>query len=136
MKKNITNQNAETGTPTLRNVVEDAYSLNDKMEQAIIKIVRENGGLVRTYDTKHKIPIYAYVFNEESMKYEEQKILAINVSEDKYLSILIGPEYVTLDDMTNDEVVECSDWYDMNDGIIFATPTLACICEFLDDYID
>ena len=44
MGNNITNANAETDSMTaLDNLKKEACSLNDKMEQAIIKIVKENG---------------------------------------------------------------------------------------------
>ena len=105
------------------------------MEQAIIKVVKENGGLVRTDDTENSIPICGYVFDEESGHYEEWKILALATFEDDELSILIGAEYETLDDMTNNEILESSDWYGVMQGMVFATPTLACICEFLDEHI-
>jgi hypothetical protein len=130
------NPDAETGTTTaLENLLKEANSLNKKIEQAIIKVVKENGGLVRTDTTENSIPICGYVFNEESGHYEEWKILALTTFEDNALSILIGLENVTLDGMTNNEILECSEWYGVTEGLVFAAPTLACICELLEEYI-
>ena len=139
MKKNITNQNAETGTPTLRNVVEDAYSLNDKMEQAIIKVVNENGGLVRT-DNEDCQRIYGLVEDEESGRYEECQILAITTLKyDNELSVLFGNVYdkYMLDGMTNDEILECTGrWYLARGGFVLVNATLLSICENLEEHID
>ena len=45
MKKKISRPDAETGTTTaLDNLVSEVNSLNEKMEQAIIRVVKENGG--------------------------------------------------------------------------------------------
>ena len=128
---------AATGSSTaaLENLVKENRSLNEKMEQAVIKVVKENGGLVRTDDTENSMPICGYVFDEESGRYEEWKILALATSENDELKILIGAEYETLDDMTNDEILESNDWYGVMEGMVFATPTLACICEFLGEHI-
>jgi hypothetical protein len=130
------NPDAETGTTTaLENLLKEANSLNEKIEQAIIKVVKENGGLVRTDTTENSIPICGYVFNEESGHYEEWKILALTTFEDNALSILIGEDYEILGDMTNDKILESSEWYGVTEGLVFAAPTLACICEFLEEYI-
>lgn len=131
------NPDAETGTTTaLENLLKEANSLNEKIEQAIIKVVKENGGLVRTDTTENSIPICGYVFNEESGHYEEWKILALTTFEDNALSILIGEDYEILGDMTNDEILESSEWYGVTEGLVFAAPTLACICEFLEEHLD
>lgn len=134
MTKNIQKADVETGVTALENLVKENHSLNKKMEQAIIKVVKENGGLVRT-DDPDCFSICAYVFNNDTGHYEESKILAIATSEDDNLSVLIGEEYETLDDMTNDEILESSDCHYITEDYIFETPTLACICEFLEEHI-
>lgn len=127
---------AETGTTTaLDNLVSEVNSLNDKMKQAIIKIVKENGGLVRTDDPKCD-PIYGFIFNEEIAQYEDRKIIAIATYEDNELSILFGAEYETLDGMTNDEILESEEWEPVMYGMVIANATLLDICEKLEEYID
>ena len=116
------------------NLLEETRYLNKKIEQAIIKVVKENGGLVRN-DDPDCFSICGYVFDYDTGHYEEWKILALATSEDDELKILIGAEYETLDDMTNDEILESSDWYYITEDYIFAPPTLLCICEFLDEHI-
>jgi hypothetical protein len=135
MNTNIKNQNAETGTTALDNLVSEVNSLNDKMKQAIIKIVKENGGLVRTDDPKCD-PIYGFIFNEEIAQYEDRKIIAIATYEDNELSILFGAEYETLDGMTNDEILESEEWEPVMYGMVIANATLLDICEKLEEYID
>lgn len=134
MCKIISNQMLTGSLTALRNLKREAYSLNDKMEQAIIKIVKENGGLVRTdnpqYDT-----IYCYIFNEGIDTYEERKILALATCEDNDLSILLGAEYTTLDGMTNDEILECEEWDTVMGGMVLANATLLNICEILQEYV-
>lgn len=139
MDINITNQNAETGTTTLGNVVEEAYSLNVKMEQAIIKVVNENGGFVRT--TPDCEPIYGYVYNDESERIEEYKILALTTLKDNNrLSILFGNDYdmYMLDSITKDKLLERKEWYLALDfwGDVLANATLLSICENLEEHID
>jgi hypothetical protein len=139
MEKNITNQNAETGTTTLGNVVEEAYSLNVKMEQAIIKVVNENGGFVRT--TPNCEPIYGYVYNDESERIEEYRILALTTLKDNNrLSILFGDDYdmYMLDSITKDKLLERKEWYLALDawGDVLINATLLSICENLEEHID
>ena len=58
------------------NLLKESRSLNNKMEQAIIKVVKENGGLVRTDDPDYRyMDICCYVFNDYNGHYEEKKIL-------------------------------------------------------------
>ena len=131
---NFSHQNATGSTTALRYLKREAFSLNDKMEQAIIKIVKENGGLVRTdnpqYDT-----IYGYIFNEEIGTYVERKILALATGKYNELSILPGAEYTTLGDMTNDEILECEEWDTVMGGMVLANATLLNICEILQEYV-
>ena len=106
MDKNITNQNAETGTTTLGNVVEEAYSLNVKMEQAIIKVVNENGGFVRA--TPDCETMFGYVYDDESKRIEERRILALTtLKENNRLCILLGNDYdmYMLDGITKDKIL-------------------------------
>ena len=134
-----TNKNAETGTTTLGNMVEEAYSLNVKMEQAIIKVVNENGGFVRA--TPDCEPIYGYVYNDESERIEEYKILALTTLKDNNrLSILFGNDYdmYMLDSITKDKLLERKEWYLALDfwGDVLANATLLSICENLEEHID
>ena len=134
-----TNKNAETGTTTLGNMVEEAYSLNVKMEQAIIKVVNENGGFVRA--TPDCEPIYGYVYNDESERIEEYKILALTTLKDNNrLSILFGNDYdmYMLDSITKDKLLERKEWYLALDfwGDVLANATLLIICENLEEHID
>ena len=126
---------AATGkTTALRNLKREAYSLNDKMEQVIIKIVKENGGLVRTDNPKYDT-IYGYIFDEGIDTYVERKILALATCKDNELSILLGAEYTTLDGMTNDEILECEEWDTVMGGMVLANATLLNICEILQEYV-
>lgn len=131
---NFSHQNATGSTTALRNLKREVFSLNDKMEQAIIKIVKENGGLVRTDNPKYDT-IYGYIFNEEIGTYIERKILALATCEDYELSILPGAEYTTLDGMTNDEILECEEWDTVMGGMVLANATLLNICEILQEYV-
>ena len=132
----IVRPDAETGSTTaLSNLKREAYSLNDKMEQAIIKIVKENGGLVRTDNTEDCDTIYGYVFNEGIDTYEERKILALATYEDNELYLLLGEEYITLDGMTNDEILECKEWDTVMGGLVLANATLLNICDILHEYV-
>ena len=138
MNKNITNQNAETGTTTLGNVVEEAYSLNVKMEQAIIKVVNENGGFVRA--TPDCETMFGYVYNDESERIEERNILALTtLKENNRLSILFGNDYdlYMLDSITKDKILESEEWYVLGFwSDVLANATLLSICEELEEHID
>lgn len=116
------------------NLLEESRSLNKKMEQAIIKVVKENGGLVRTDDPDYRY-ICCYIFNDYNGHYEEKKILALTTLKDDGLFILFGEDYEILGDMTNDEILESSEWCYITDDLIFIPPTLLCICELLEEYI-
>lgn len=134
MIKTTTNPDAETGTTTaLDNLVSEVNSLNEKMEQAIIRVVKENGGFVRT--TPDCDTMFGYVYNEEIGRYEERKILALT-TEDNELIILFGEEYETLDGMTNDEILESEEWYTVMGGLVFENSTLVYICQTLEEHID
>lgn len=138
MEELIVRPDAETGTTTLGNVVEEAYSLNVKMEQAIIKVVNENGGFVRA--TPDCEPIYGYVYNDESKRIEEYKILALTtLKENNRLSILFGNDYdlYMLDSITKDKILESEEWYVLGFwSDVLANATLLSICEKLEEHID
>ena len=139
MDKNITNQNAETGTTTLGNVVEEAYSLNVKMEQAIIKVVNENGGFVRT--TPDCDTMFGYVYDDVSERIEERRILALTtLKENNRLSILFGNDYdmYMLDSITKDKILESKEWYLVLGfwSDVLTNATLLNICEKLEEHID
>jgi hypothetical protein len=119
------------------NLLEETRSLNKKMEQAIIKVVKENGGLVRTDNPDYRyMDICCYVFNDYNGHYEEKKILALTTLKDDGLYILFGEDYEILGDMTNDEILESSEWCYITDDLIFIPPTLLCICELLEEHLD
>lgn len=119
------------------NLLKESRYLNNKMEQAIIKVVKENGGLVRTDDPDYRyMDICCYVFNDYNGHYEEKKILALTTLKDDGLYILFGEDYEILGDMTNDEILESSEWYGVTEGLVFAPPTLLCICELLEEHLD
>ena len=132
---NYSDQMLTGSTTALDNLVSEVNSLNDKMKQEIIKIVKENGGLVRTDNPKCD-PIYGFIFNEEFDQYEDRKIIAIATCEDNDLSILFGSKYITLDGMTNDDILECDEWEPVMAGMVIANATLLDICEKLEEYID
>ena len=138
MNNNLTNQNAETGTTTLGIVVEEAYSLNVKMEQAIIKVVNENGGFVRA--TPDCETMFGYVYNDESERIEERNILALTtLKENNRLSILFGNDYdlYMLDSITKDKILESEEWYVLGFwSDVLANATLLSICEELEEHID
>lgn len=130
---------AETGTTTLGNVVEDAYSLNVKMEQAIIRVVNENGGFVRA--TPDCEPMFGYVYNHESERIEECKILALTtLIDNNSLSVLFGNDYdlYLLESTTNDEILESEEWYPALSlwSDVLANATLLNICEKLEEHIE
>ena len=138
MEELILRPDAETGTETLGNVVEEAYSLNVKMEQAIIKVVNENGGFVRA--TPDCETMFGYVYNDESERIEERNILALTtLKENNRLSILFGNDYdlYMLDSITKDKILESEEWYVLGFwSDVLANATLLSICEELEEHID
>lgn len=107
--------------------------LNEEMQKAIVDIIDENGGLIRTDNDTDKSTIFGYVYNEEIERYEERKIIALTIFNDKELGVLFGNE--TLNDMTDDEILESGEWYTIFGGFIFANATLVYICQTLEEHI-
>lgn len=106
------------------------------MEQAIIKVVNEHGGLIRT-DNEEYGTIYGYIYNEETYRVEEHKIIALSTLEDNRLSILIGARYVI--GMAPEPILKSEEQWYLVMGFwsnVLANATLLNICETLEEYID
>ena len=147
-------QVSATTKTALEELCQEERSLIEKMKREIVRIVRENGSLIRsecedecedeyrilrTDNTDTGNPyINAFVILDVwSGLFEECKILALKTYDDcdDALYILIGEVDETLGDITDEDILERSGWYSINDYYVFKTATLHSICVTLDEYL-
>ena len=139
-------QVSATTKTALEELCQEERSLIEKMKREIVRIVRENGSLIRSEDkyeyhilrtdnTDTDNPyINAFVIFNMSGLFEECKILALKTYDDA-LYILIGEIYETLGDISDEDILERSGWYSINDYYVFKTATLHSIYVTLDEYL-
>lgn len=131
----------------LKSLQQATYNLNTEMESKLREIVTEYGGeqkLIRTDNQKicdengevidWRTKLYGYVFKDGLNKTVEKKILAITIFENE-LAVLFEDEYDTLDELTDEEVVELDGWYYVIGWWVLTNATLYNICKTINEYI-
>jgi hypothetical protein len=91
--------------------------------------------LIRTDDDENKSSIYAYLFDECFSRYVETRVLAITVFEGRFIGVLLIDDNITLDGMTDDEILELDDWYTIFGGYLMSNATLYNLCENIEEYL-
>lgn len=132
-------------TNDLVNCIQEVNELNIKMNNTLVGIIKMvSNHLVRTdkdvvkEDNKPTIyhsTIYGMVFDDELDEYKEMKVLAVSVFDNKEIGVLFGTKNITLDGMTDEEILELDDWRTIFGGEISPTYTLYNICENIREYL-
>ena len=127
----------------LSECIQDTINLNQKMVDClvdIIKSVNEENKLIRV-DKRINIQgvfrsqIYAYVFDMGLEQVTEELVSAIAVFEDNDIGVLLCGGQITLDSLTDEEILELDDWYTIGGGNLICNATLYNICENIDEYL-
>ena len=151
-KNSVSGEGAVTATTktALEELCQEERSLIEKMKREIVRIVRENGSLIRSEcedeyrilrtdntDTGNSYINAFVILDVWSGLFEECKILALKTYDDcdDALYILIGEVDETLGDITDEDILERSSWYSIDDYCVFKTATLHSICVTLDEYL-
>ena len=80
--------------------------------------------------------IYAYVYNQNLEQYTEEKVSAVAVFEDKTIGILLCGDVMFGEDVTDEILLESSDWHTLDNGTLLGNfTTLYNICENIEDYL-
>ena len=101
-------------------LTQKSQALGKEMNQALIQLVNEAGGFIRT-DEKEKDSIYGFIFCEGSLEYEERQIYAVKVEN--------GVLYVNCDEFLEEDA-----WFSIYGGYISMFSTLYNLCEILPEY--
>ena len=117
-------------------LVEEQFDLTDRMCDEVENFVKAHGGLVRTDNTKNKSKdtIYGIVFSEFDNRNVEFRILAVAMIDD---TLCILPEYsdnISIEGMTDEEVLAEDSWEPVIFGDTYPTPTLLSLCEGIWQY--
>ena len=120
----------------LSNSLQAVRNINQDMNNILCGILKSTGKkLIRTDDSTNKSSIYAYLFDEYFCRYEEKRVLAVTIFEGRFIGVLLIDDNITLDGMTDDEILELDDWYTMFGGLIMSNATLYNICENIEEYL-
>ena len=127
----------------LSECIQDTINLNQKMVDClvdIIKSVNEENKLIRVDKRTNtqgvfRSQIYAYVFDMGLEQVTEELVSAIAVFEDNDVGVLLCGGEISLDSLTDEEILELDDWYTIVGGNLICNATLYNICENIDEYI-
>lgn len=135
----------------LKECLQETLVLNQKMSDTLVgiiksvsenKIIRTDKQKVKDFqnNTIFRSPIYAYKFDQNLNKFVEEKISAVAVFEDKTIGILLCGDVEFGEDVTDEILLESSDWYALDyniiyGGFIFQNSTLYNICNNIEDYL-
>lgn len=120
----------------LSNSLQAVRNINQDMNNILCGILKSTGKkLIRTDDSTNKSSIYAYLFDEYFCRYEEKRVLAVTIFEGRFIGVLLIDDNITLDGMTDDEILELDDWHTMFGGLIMSNATLYNICENIEEYL-
>ena len=135
----------------LKECLQETLVLNQKMSDTLVgiiksvsenKIIRTDKQKVKDFqnNTIFRYPIYAYKFDQNLNKFVEEKISAVAVFEDKTIGILLCGDVEFGEDVTDEILLESSDWYALDysiiyGGFIFQNSTLYNICNNIEDYL-
>ena len=134
----------------LKECLQETLVLNKKMSDTLVgiiksanenKIIRTDRQVVKGFD-KDELEvlftpaIYAYVYNQNLEQYTEEKVSAITVFEDKTIGILLCGDVMFGEEVTDDILLESSDWHTLDNGTLLGNfTTLYNICENIEDYL-
>ena len=134
----------------LKECLQETLVLNQKMSDTLVgiiksanenKIIRTDRQVVKGFD-KDELEvlftpaIYAYVYNQNLEQYTEEKVSAVAVFEDKTIGILLCGDVMFGEEVTDDILLESSDWHTLDNGTLLGNfTTLYNICENIEDYL-
>lgn len=127
----------------LSECIQDTINLNQKMVGCLVDIiesVNEENKLIRV-DKRINVQgvfrsqIYAYVFDMGLEQVTEEIVSAIAVFEDNDIGVLLCGGEISLDSLTDEEILELDDWYTIGGGNLICNATLYNICENIEEYI-
>ena len=134
----------------LKECLQETLVLNQKMSDTLVgiiksanenQIIRTDRQVVKGFD-KDELEvlftpaIYAYVYNQNLEQYTEEKISAVAVFEDKTIGILLCGDVMFGEEVTDDILLESSDWHTLDNGTLLGNfTTLYNICENIEDYL-
>ena len=120
----------------LSNSIQAVMNINQDMNTILCGILKSTGKkLIRTDDDTNKSSIYAYLFDECFSRYVETRVLAVTIFEGRFIGVLLIDDNITLDGMTDDEILELDDWYTIFGGYLMSNATLYNLCENIEEYL-
>lgn len=117
-----------------------ANELNNQMHQALIEVVKSQGGFIRTNDD-NKFGLYAVCCNEFTGDVYDERILGVAVfGQDTPMPelcvLVIGDKDYCDDTITDEEMLDDSHWLSVIGEGIITTPTLIELCNGIYDFIE
>ena len=130
----------------LKDCVQSTLMLNQKMNDTLVgiikcasekQIVRTDKQRIKDFDGKvtHRSTIYAYVFDQGLEQYTEEKVSAVAVFENKTIGVLLCGDVEFGTDTTDDILLESSEWYTVDGGMLCSNATLYNLCENIEEYL-
>lgn len=127
----------------LKELVKEANSLNEKMHTAIVEVLKQHGGLIRTDNTEREIEkmplcdiIYTVSMDGDYVPNTEKEVLAVSLDKEEQVCVLPDLSgYETIGGLTDQEVLDCDNWEVINGGYTMKNATLYNICEALEQYV-
>lgn len=120
----------------LQRNVESVIALNGRMHADLVEFLKEHGGLIRTDNHDDRDTIYGIVMDDAMEENVEHPILAVALMGDDVCVLFDKTNgHTTLEEMTDEEILEDDDWYSVLGGYVLPASTLYCLCEGIEQYV-
>lgn len=115
----------------LENLAKEVFTLNEKMEKALVAFVKKHGNLIRTDNDNDNDTIFGMVDEDDGLGYKERKITAVTTHEN-----MLSVFFENIENLTDEELEEHYQWHSVMGGMVLPNATLWSLCEFIGEYVE
>jgi len=119
----------------LKNLVNEDKELSDKIEKAIIEVVKANGGFIDMRETDGRDKCYVILNDEEHQRYGDCFVNAVAIF-DGSLCVLTTELSKYPYEGEKDELLESDEWMSISGGMFWRNASLVALAETIEQYVE
>jgi hypothetical protein len=127
----------------LVNLVSEVSDISTKMHNAVVELLKENGGIIRTDNNERMLcgkqfcsTVYAITQKDDDEPLSEKRVLAVALIGEEQVAVLTEScKGETIKGLTDQELLNLDRWEWVNGGFVHKTATLESICECIEEYL-
>ena len=126
-----------------KSLVEKVNNLNKEMHDAIVELLHQHNGLIRTDNRERESEgkptctnLYMISMEGDDEPNTEHRIMAVALIGGDEVAVLPDlSDCETIKGLTDGEVLSLNDWEWINGGYVHKSATLGAICEGIEEYV-